>query len=657
MSETGVFRFFGVQEELLRERLADMLASGDVAATLSYADGECVLRAEATPHAMQALREAVESRLGAYLYSTDGSSLAQRVVTLFADKGLTVATAESCTGGLIAAQLTEVAGCSRVLGTGVVSYSWDCKQQLLGVSKETLETDGAVSARTAREMAVGIRRRSGASVGVSVTGEAGPAAAESCPIGTVFVAMADKKRVWVTELHLSGDRASIRRQAAGFALERLRQYAAAYPTVMAGGVRHAAALEHKPSPEMGRFVRAVLPWKGTRRFRIFKWLALGCVLAVTVGSVWLAYSQLLAPASNRDLQEDLAALYWNNTADLTVDDGMNGGYPPEMSPAFRALYDRNRDIAGWMHIPETAVNYPVTYYADGYYATHDFNDQYSAYGQPYFDEHIAADTLRSSRVLTIYGNNTRDEQMFSALLSYRRIAFLREHAYVEMNTLYEAANWEIFAVAVVDARDESFDYTQQSFVSDAAYLTFLQGLQRRSLFTSDAALRATDRALLLVTNAEREFGFTGARLVVAARRQETVAVATPQYAHNSRMLWPAAYSRRTEPPRTTTTAIATTTPGSTTTTTTIGKPSTTESLSTPGSTEPPADASSLGTTTTAAREDPTTTTAGSESTDLSATTGVSVTSTAEAAGSTSAATQPTDTRLEQEGTDDGHLGD
>lgn len=141
------------------------------------------------------------------------NTLAARAVALLTEKGLTVATAESCTGGLIAAALTDVAGASRVFGTGVVSYSCDCKKKLLGVSTETLETDGAVCAATAAQMAQGVRRTAAADIGVSVTGEAGPVAAEDHPVGTVFIGLSDGGGTITEEHHFDGDRAAVRRQA------------------------------------------------------------------------------------------------------------------------------------------------------------------------------------------------------------------------------------------------------------------------------------------------------------------------------------------------------------------------------------------------------------------------------------------------------------
>ena len=141
-------------------------------------------------------------------------NVAARAVALLKGKGLTVATAESCTGGLIAAAITDVAGASRVFGTGVVSYSCDCKRKLLGVSADTLASEGAVSATTAAGMAEGVRRVGDAAIGVSVTGEAGPVAAEAHPVGTVFIGLSDATGTVTEEHHFAGDRAAVRRQAA-----------------------------------------------------------------------------------------------------------------------------------------------------------------------------------------------------------------------------------------------------------------------------------------------------------------------------------------------------------------------------------------------------------------------------------------------------------
>ncbi len=586
MREEQVIRLFGVPEDTVRERLSDVVSDDALAAVFSYADGDGILR---LPADLASVGEAVRQRLGAYIYSETGETPEQRAVALLKEKKLTVATAESCTGGLLSSRLTAVSGCSQVFGTGVVSYSWDCKEQLLGVSPQTLETYGAVSAQTAREMACGIRRRSGASLGIGITGEAGPTAAEDKPVGTVFVALADKRRSWVKEWHFDGDREAVRRTAANYALDMLRRYLEAFPAVMAGGERHGGYTE-QPQQVMSlhhwwqRFVAAVLPWRGSMKKRLFKTFAWVSVLAVLLVGVLTVYNRVLAPDNNRELQGELADMYWNREDDLTVQSPAAEHYPAGMRPQFRNLYDMNKDIAGWVRVPDTAINYPVTLYAGGYYVNHNFNDQYSVYGQPYFDKQITQDTLSSTRVLAIHGSNTRDDQMFSALLSYRRIAYLREHAVVEMTTLFADAYWEIFAVCVVDERDRDrgFDYLPASFGGDSAYEAYLRQLQRRSLFTTDAQLRADDRVLLLVTDVSREYGFSGAQLVVAARQVKS-AEAPLTYVHNASVLWPQAYAQNTTTHTTTTredTTVTTSSTVSTTVTTTLGDKTTLTTSST-----------------------------------------------------------------------------
>lgn len=134
-------------------------------------------------------------------------------------EGKTLSTAESCTGGLIGSLLTSVPGASLVYKGGIVSYWSEVKQNLLGVEAAQLERNGPVSAPVAEAMAKGVRSALGTDVAVSVTGLAGPDGDDfGRPVGTVFVGYADAKYSIVKEFHFSGDRDSVRRQAAEAAL-------------------------------------------------------------------------------------------------------------------------------------------------------------------------------------------------------------------------------------------------------------------------------------------------------------------------------------------------------------------------------------------------------------------------------------------------------
>ena len=147
-----------------------------------------------------------------------GNTAEFELIRMLLDKKSTVATAESCTGGMVAARLTSVSGASGAFKYGAVTYCNEAKNILLGVSTETLDEHGAISAETAKEMAEGIRKVMGADIGVSVTGNAGPGAAEEKPVGLVFVGVSSEKYSAVLKNHFEGDRVSVREQAADAAL-------------------------------------------------------------------------------------------------------------------------------------------------------------------------------------------------------------------------------------------------------------------------------------------------------------------------------------------------------------------------------------------------------------------------------------------------------
>jgi nicotinamide-nucleotide amidase len=148
--------------------------------------------------------------------------VATAVVGMLADRGLTVATAESLTGGGVGALITSVPGSSAVYAGGVIAYASRLKVELLGVPDALVETHGVVSARCARAMATGVRRALGVDVGLSTTGVAGPDPQEGKPAGLVYVAVADDAGEEVRELRLDGDRAAVRRATTREALGLLR---------------------------------------------------------------------------------------------------------------------------------------------------------------------------------------------------------------------------------------------------------------------------------------------------------------------------------------------------------------------------------------------------------------------------------------------------
>ena len=147
------------------------------------------------------------------------STLAKETVSECIEKKATFGTAESCTGGLISASVTDVAGASAVFFGGIVSYDNSIKEKLLGVPAQILAEKGAVSPETAGAMSAGARRALGVDYAVAVTGIAGPGGGTpSKPVGLVYVSVASENDVTVTENHFSGDREAVRQAAISAAL-------------------------------------------------------------------------------------------------------------------------------------------------------------------------------------------------------------------------------------------------------------------------------------------------------------------------------------------------------------------------------------------------------------------------------------------------------
>ncbi|MBV8048282.1 MAG: nicotinamide-nucleotide amidase [Paludibacterium sp.] len=161
-------------------------------------------------------------------------ALARRLGEALRARGETVATAESCTGGMISAALTDIAGSSDWFGYGFVTYSNQAKQDMLGVRVETLAAAGAVSERTVREMAAGALRRAGAHWAVAVSGVAGPGGGSpDKPVGMVWFALAGAGgECEAFVCHFDGDRAAVRRQTVERALSRLIARIEAAPLVV-----------------------------------------------------------------------------------------------------------------------------------------------------------------------------------------------------------------------------------------------------------------------------------------------------------------------------------------------------------------------------------------------------------------------------------------
>ena len=224
-------RIAGVGESAMESMVRDMIDRQSNPTIAPYAkDTESILRitasaktTEESEKIIEPIAEEIYRRFGDSVYAEGETSIQETVAKILIDKKVTIAVAESCTGGLVAAKLIEYPGISEVLLEGAVTYSNEAKKRRLGVKEETLSAYGAVSAETAAEMAKGIAMTSGADIGVSTTGVAGPGPSEGKPEGLVYVGVYMGGKSYVKELHLAGKRNVIRERAAYSALDFLRR--------------------------------------------------------------------------------------------------------------------------------------------------------------------------------------------------------------------------------------------------------------------------------------------------------------------------------------------------------------------------------------------------------------------------------------------------
>lgn len=227
-------KIFGMGESHMEARLRDLMTTLDNPTLAPYAKpGECLVRATAKApsreeaEAMLApLVEKVKGLLGDVVYGVDAGSLEEVVSQLLREKGLTLSTAESCTGGWIAKRMTDIAGASGIFRGGIVSYCNDIKADILGVPPEVLAEHGAVSEPVARAMAEGCKRLCHSDIAVGVTGLAGPEGDEQGnPVGTVYIALADAQGILCKKFLCGSNqgRNGVRHNAAQNALDMIRR--------------------------------------------------------------------------------------------------------------------------------------------------------------------------------------------------------------------------------------------------------------------------------------------------------------------------------------------------------------------------------------------------------------------------------------------------
>lgn len=227
-----VMKFYGIGESALEEKLEDLISQQTNPTIAPLAKmGEVTIRLTAKAKNRMAagkiikpVEDEITKRVGKFLYGYDDDSVEEIVARLLSQFNKTIAVAESCTGGLMAHKLTNIPGISQFFERGIVSYSNCSKEELLKVNPDTIKKYGAVSEKTAKEMAQGIRISSGTDIGVSITGIAGPGGGTSeKPVGLVYIGYSDSNICYAEKHIFNGERTDIKERSVNSAFHLVRK--------------------------------------------------------------------------------------------------------------------------------------------------------------------------------------------------------------------------------------------------------------------------------------------------------------------------------------------------------------------------------------------------------------------------------------------------
>ncbi len=227
-----ILRVMGIGESTAEQMIQDIIEAQSNPTVAPYAkDGEMTFRITAKANSqeegyklIQPVEEEIKKRLGVAVYAEGETTLENVLGQMLVDRNITISTAESCTGGLLAGTIINYPGISKVFKEGAITYTNESKQERLGVLKETLDEYGAVSKQTAEEMAKGIAEKANTDIGISTTGIAGPGGGtKDKEVGLVYVGLYIKGKVMSKEFHLTGSRERVRNSTVKKAIEWVRR--------------------------------------------------------------------------------------------------------------------------------------------------------------------------------------------------------------------------------------------------------------------------------------------------------------------------------------------------------------------------------------------------------------------------------------------------
>lgn len=276
--------------------------------------------------------------------------------------------------------------------------------------------------------------------------------------------------------------------------------------------------QQTPAPTQPGHEAPSTPAPKTKRRRS----SIGYTVAMVVfGAVFLVSAGLLVKRflDDRKTENEFASLQAMIDTTATADTQKPTGESVNPNGAkFAALRDKNSDFIGWISIDGTNLDFPVMYAPTNkdFYLRHDFNKEYSIYGVPYLDEKTTLGANVESDNLIIYGHNMKTGTIFGCLTGYKKADYYQQHPYIEFDTVYGDAQYEVFAAFAIDVvNDTSFVYNQYVDMDEESYNAYVEEVCRRS--DVDTGIRPAYGEQLL-TLSTCEYSTDNGRFVVVARR-------------------------------------------------------------------------------------------------------------------------------------------
>lgn len=552
---TRVINVFGLPEEKARSIVAAKYAVlRNPTVTVRAADCEVQVlvsakagsKTEASALSAPVIK-ALLGALGEHAYGVDQKDMQSVFTGALRANRMTAAVGEAGTGGLLTGLMEEVEPSGKVFLFGVQADSDRAKHDRLAVPEKLIKKYGAVSAQAAAAMAAGAMEEGEADMGLAVAMEPGK---NEC-----YVAACDHISVWTEKLTMpAGPGAYLRQMACLSALDLGRRAAAALPKRYAGAIplelamsgklpkteerrvppaREEGAGKKKREPakkkkKRGGFFAALFPVRGDPFGEVLRKLVLLLAICTFIGSAGYLSVFYYESFSNKQLSAEMADQYQAgviSSGKLTVPDN----YPKEYQRKFANLYAINSDVAGWLKIPGTQVNYPVVYYEadNNWYSRRDFTRKNNRHGVPWLESRCSLSPQSENYI--IYGHNMADGQMFGELIKYKPseggLEFLQSHPVLSMDDVYRDNEYKIISVFISNTNPKYGDIFYYNYFTDLSdpqnFQNFVNEVTERSFYLSNVDVLPGDKFITLST-CSYEYGPVSddadVRTVVVGRR-------------------------------------------------------------------------------------------------------------------------------------------